>query len=148
MISRLASNLGKGLIAGIAGTTAMTVSSTIEMKLRDRQASDTPAAATAKVLSIEFESEDAKGRFGQLVHWAYGSGWGGVRGVLATFLTPSQADVAHFVTLYGAEQAMLPALDVSPPATEWGAEEVAVDLWHHAVYVAATALAYRWLDRS
>lgn len=48
--------------------------------------------------------------------------------------------------MWGSEQMMLPALDVAPPATEWGAKEIAVDGWHHAVYIVATGLAYRWLD--
>jgi hypothetical protein len=125
----------------------MTVSSTLEMKLRDRGASNAPADAASKVLDIGgFTSEDAEQRFGQLVHWAYGTGWGAVRGVLGTVLPPAVADAAHFAAVWGSEQVMLPALEVAPPATEWGAEEVAVDAWHHAVYILATGLAYRWLD--
>lgn len=85
-------------------------------------------------------------RFGQLVHWAYGTGWGAVRGVFATFLGPAAADGAHFAVVWGGEQVMLPALEVAPPAMQWGKAEVAVDAWHHLVYVAATGQAYRWLD--
>lgn len=147
MLERLAANVGKGLAAGLVGTAAMTVSSTLEMKLRDRGASNAPADAASKVLDIEeFRSEDAEQRFGQLVHWGYGTGWGAARGVLATFLPPLAADAGHLAALWGSEQVMLPTLDVAPPATEWGAQEVAVDAWHHLVYVAATGLAYRWLD--
>lgn len=49
--------------------------------------------------------------------------------------------------VWGGEQVVLPATGASPPATRWGATEVAVDLWHHAVYAVATGVAYRWLDR-
>jgi hypothetical protein len=28
---------------------------------------------------------------------------------------------------------MLPALDVAPPITQWGSEEIAIDAWHHLV---------------
>lgn len=148
MIARLAENVGKGLAAGLFGTAAMTVSSTLEMKIRDRTASNAPAHAASEVLDIDdFRSDEAEQRFGQLVHWAYGTGWGAARGALGTFLHPLLADAAHLGTVWGAEQVMLPALDVAPPATEWGAEEVAVDAWHHLVYVAATGVAYRWLDR-
>ena len=42
---------------------------------------------------------------------------------------------------------MLPALDVTPPLTEWGAEETAIDTFHHLAYVTATGLAYTLLDR-
>jgi hypothetical protein len=55
----------------------MTVSSTLEAKLRGRQFSTAPAEAAAKVLGIkEFRSEAAKSRFSNLVHWGYGTGWG------------------------------------------------------------------------
>ena len=43
---KLASNIGKGLVAGFAGTAAMTVSSTIEARLRRRKLSTAPARAT------------------------------------------------------------------------------------------------------
>lgn len=52
-IGDLASDFGKGLFAGAAGTAAMTVTSTLEMKLSGRGASDTPAQAAEAVLSPE-----------------------------------------------------------------------------------------------
>lgn len=148
MIARLAANVGKGLAAGLAGTAAMTLSSTLEMKLRDRGGSSAPADAASKVLGIDgFTSASAEERFGQMVHWAYGTGLGAARGALGTFLPPVAADVSHFGSVWGAEQVTLPALDVAPPATEWGGKEIAIDTWHHLVYVATTGLVYRWLDR-
>ena len=79
----VAAAFGKGIFAGVAGTAAMTLSSTIEMKLRGRAASATPALAAAKVLGIEPVDEETKARFSNLVHWGYGSAWGGARGLLA-----------------------------------------------------------------
>ena len=49
---KVASSIGKGLVAGFAGTAAMTISSTLEAKLRGRAPSSAPARATAKVLGI------------------------------------------------------------------------------------------------
>jgi hypothetical protein len=43
MLKTIAEAVGKGLVAGLAGTTAMTLSSTLEMKLQGREASTTPA---------------------------------------------------------------------------------------------------------
>ncbi len=57
-VENVAGAVGKGLIAGFAGTAAMTVSSTLEAKLRGRAPSDAPARATAKMLGIK-EFEDA-----------------------------------------------------------------------------------------
>ena len=73
-IGDIAANVGKGLFAGVAGTAVMTVSSTLEMKLSGRGASQTPAEAAEKVLKVEPEDEGAEARFSNLVHWGYGTG--------------------------------------------------------------------------
>lgn len=65
----VAADFGKGLFAGVAGTAAMTVSSTLEMKLSGRAASETPAEAAEKVLDVEPKDEGAEERFSNLVHW-------------------------------------------------------------------------------
>jgi hypothetical protein len=59
-IGDIAANVGKGLFAGAAGTAVMTVSSTLEMKLSGRGASQTPAQAAEKVLEVEPEDEGPK----------------------------------------------------------------------------------------
>ena len=147
-ISSLASNIGKGLAAGLVGTAAMTVSSTLEAKLRKRQPSRAPAKAAEKVLGIEcFESPQAENRFSNLVHWGYGTGWGAVRGVLgSTPLPPKAATAAHLAAVWGQEVVMLPTLDVAPPIIIWGKEEIAIDVFHHVVYAAATGIAYEALS--
>ncbi|MGI8946240.1 MAG: hypothetical protein ACR2GL_08400 [Thermoleophilaceae bacterium] len=43
---------------------------------------------------------------------------------------------------------MLPALGIAPPATSWGAQEVPIDAFHHAVYAATTGVAYELIDRA
>jgi hypothetical protein len=47
--------------------------------------------------------------------------------------------------VWGAEQVVLPATGAGPPAAKWGGKEIAIDVGHHLVYVAATALAFGWL---
>ena len=80
-LTKTASAIGDGLVAGFLGTAAMTVSSTLEARLRRRAASTAPARATAKALGIEaFDSDLAQARFNDLSHWGYGTGWGMVRG--------------------------------------------------------------------
>jgi hypothetical protein len=146
---RTASAIGKGLVAGLVGTAAMTASSTIEAKVRGRKPSDSPAKAASKVLGVSPVGEDEKKRFSQLVHWLYGTSWGAVRGLLGETDMPwTAATGLHLGTIYGTEAVMLPALGVAPPMTEWGTEEVAIDLFHHIVYAIATGLTYGWLERS
>ena len=146
--STIATAIGKGLVAGFAGTAAMTISSTLEARLRGRAPSSAPARATAKMLGIkEFEDDVAKARFNDLSHWGYGTGWGVARGLLgATGMSPRAATTAHGAAVWGGAQVTLPALDVAPPSVFWGADEVAIDAFHHAVYATATGVAYRLID--
>ena len=145
---KVASSIGKGLVAGFAGTAAMTISSTLEARLRGREPSTAPARATAKALGIaSFEDAVAQARFNDLSHWGYGTGWGIVRGLLdASGLPPRQATAAHGAAVWGSAQVMLPALDVAPPSIFWGKEEIALDAFHHAVYALASGIAYRLLS--
>jgi hypothetical protein len=140
----LATAIGRGLVAGLAGTAAMTISSTVEARLRGRAFSTAPARATAKVLGIrEFDSDLARARWNDLSHWGYGTGWGVLRGLLgATPMSARGATLVHGAAIYGAAQVTLPALDIAPPAIFWGVKEIAIDALHHAVYAAATGAAY------
>jgi hypothetical protein len=145
---KMASSIGKGLVAGFAGTAAMTISSTLEAKLRGRAPSSAPARATAKILGISsFEDSVAQARFNDLSHWGYGTGWGVIRGLLdAAGLPPGQATAAHGAAVWGSAQVTLPALDIAPPAIFWPKEEIAIDAFHHAVYALATGIAYELLS--
>ena len=147
--NEIATTLGRGLIAGAIGTAAMTVSSTVEAKLRGRASSTAPADAAAKVLGIAaFADERAHSRFSTLVYWGYGTGWGLPRALLGhNGRGAGRATAAHLAALWGSEQVMLPALSVAPPITLWGREEIAIDGFHHAVYALSTALAYEALAR-
>lgn len=145
----VAANFGKGLFAGLAGTAAMTVSSTLEMKMSGRAASETPAQAAEEVLDVRPNDEESEARFSNLVHWGYGTGWGSVRGLLdSAGLSGPAATLAHLGLVWGSEQVILPALNVSAPVFRYGGKAMATDLLHHTVYAAATGLAYSYLDRS
>src|SRR5215217_5048632 len=147
-LNTLATGIGRDLVAGFTGTAAMTVSSTLEAKLRGRTPSSAPARATTKALGIkEFEDDRASARFNDLSHWGYGTGWGVVRGLLGmTNLSPKAATAAHGAAIYGAAQVTLPALEVAPPVVFWPKEEIAIDAFHHVVYATATGIAYTLID--
>ena len=147
-LNTFAGALGKGLVAGFAGTAAMTVSSTLEAKLRGRAPSSAPARATAKMLGIkEFDDALAHARFNDLSHWGYGTSWGIVRGLLgATGMPAGTATALHGAAIWGSAQVTLPALEIAPPVVFWPKQEIAIDVWHHAVYALATGLAYELLE--
>ena len=142
-VGDIAAAVGRGLFAGAVGTAAMTVSSTLEAKLRGREPSAAPAVAAGKVLGVQPRNPAGRARFASVVHWTYGTAWGAMRGVLdAAGLGARTAPLAHFVAVWGTEQVLLPALAVAPPVRETPARETAFDVLHHGVYVIATSLAY------
>jgi hypothetical protein len=153
ILRTIASELGKGLLAGLVGTAAMTVVSTLEMKLRKRAASGTPAKAAERVLGVKPRGERARGRLSNLVHFTYGTLWGTMRAVFGRTLSatgvrnPLAPAAAHLAAVWGAELIALPRLGLTPPVREWGGKEVAIDWMHHLVYAAAVDGAYRALGR-
>lgn len=144
-----AAAVGKGLLAGAVGTAAMTISSTLEAKLRDRGSSSAPADAAGKVLGVQPRDEAGEARFSNIVHWSYGTSWGAVRGLLhAGGVDGIAATALHFGAVWGGAQVMLPVLEVAPPPWDSPKEEVLIDALHHAVYAFATGLAFSALQRS
>jgi hypothetical protein len=141
-----AAQAGVGMVAGLVGTAAMTASTMIEMRLTGRPASPTPARAVSKVLGIKPEGEKQEKRLNNLTHWAYGTSWGACRGILGILGCPAPTvSAAHLAAVWGTQQIVLPALEVGPPVTQWGAKQVAVDIVHHLVYEAATSATYELL---
>lgn len=142
-LSQLGTAIGIGVMAGVVGTAAITISQAIEMKIDGREASSAPADAASKVLDIKPESEEKKEKVSQQIHWAYGSSWGIARGLISlTGLKGWKATLVHFGAIWGTAMVMLPSLDVAPPATEEDAKTISIDGLHHAVYAIAAGLAF------
>lgn len=145
-VGAVAGDLGRGFVAGTGGTAAMTASSTIEMRLRNRPSSDAPLRAAEEVLGVEPRSDTDAARLGTMVHWAYGAGWGAVRGLISAMRIPEPlATIAHFSFVWGTALFVLPRLGVMKPPAEWGRREIAIDAAHHAVYAIGTARAWKSL---
>lgn len=146
-VGGLASAVGRGLFAGAAGTVAMTLSSTLEMKLRGREGSTAPADAAGKVLGIQPRDPAGKAQFSTVVHWSYGTGWGAVRGLIgAAGLSGPAAAGAHFAAIWPSALVMLPSLGVAPPPWKMAPADLGIDALHHLVYATATSVAYAALD--
>lgn len=146
-VGEVASAVGRGLFAGLVGTAAMTVSSTLEMKLRGREGSTAPADAAGKVLGIQPRDPEGQARFSNFVHWSYGTSWGAIRGLIGTAgMSGPTAAGAHFAAIWPAAMVMLPAVGVAPLPWKWGATELGVDAMHHLVYVTATSMVYAAID--
>jgi hypothetical protein len=166
-LSKAGDALGKGLIAGFAGTVAITISQMIEMQITQRSNSNAPVTVGGKALGVEprgkaeqekekVESEKKEAseevqqkveaneqKFAQIMHFSYGTGWGVFRGALdLAGVHGPLADLTHFGAIWGAAQVMLPAAAGTPPITEWSPKQIAIDVMHHAVYACAVGLTY------
>ena len=147
-IGRLTSAVGTGLVAGAAGTAALTALQTVETRLFGREPSTAPAEAVERVLDVEPTDQHAERRLANVAHWGYGTAWGVPRGLLALMPLPGGlATFIHFAAVWGTALVMLPRMDVAPPPTEWGAREVAVDALRHVVYAAGAGAAIALLSR-
>ncbi|EMR04499.1 hypothetical protein [Cesiribacter andamanensis] len=145
----LALHLGRGLLAGLLGTVAITAAQLLEMKITGRESSDAPAEAAEKVLDIEPQSKASKESMNNLVHVAYGTGWGLFRGGLdALGIRGLPATTLHWLAIWGAAAYMLPKLGLAKPITRWSGEEILTDGLNHAVYAAAAGSAYDGLRKA
>ncbi len=145
-IGDVAADIGLGLVAGAAGTAAMTATSTLAHRIRGKEPSTAPAEAVEKVVRVRPADEQAERRLGTAAHVAYGVGWGIPRGLLAAAgVAAIPASVLHFALVWGAGLTMLPGLDIAPPPNRWGLGELALDATHHVVYAAAAGAAFAFL---
>lgn len=137
--------LGRGLVAGVAATAAMTVASTAEMKLRGRAPSTAPAEVAGKLLGVK-PRKQAGDRFATVAHAAAGVSLGAARGLLdVAGVRGRAAPAAFFAIAWSPDLLFVPTAGAAPPPWRWGSIELAISAVHHAVYAAAGEGAYRAL---
>jgi hypothetical protein len=81
------------------------------------------------------------------VHWAYGTAWGGVYGLVAGSRDGGwlASGAAFGTAVWGNAYLMLPAMHLYDPPWEYSPKSLAKDWSYHAVYGVATAAAFRVL---
>lgn len=165
--------IGKGLIAGFVGTVAITVSQMIEMQITKRKMSNSPVAVGGEVLGVEPKGKAKQERekvlwdnnsassevqeevktneekFSQFMHFGYGTGWGVYRGALdLAKINGARADLALFGGIWTTAQIMLPAVAGTPPIYKWSPKEIAIDVFHHAVYAIVAGRFYEAMRKA
>jgi hypothetical protein len=147
ILGELGSEIGKGLLAGLAGTAAITLSQMIEMKITKREPSKAPVKVAKETTGIKPANKEQIEKVTQEIHWAYGTSWGIARGIIGlTGLKGLPATLLHFGAIWGTSMIMLPAFKAAPPVTEEDPKLIAIDGLHHAVYALAAGFAYDALD--
>ncbi len=147
-IDHVSCTLGRSILAGLAGTSAISLSQLAEMRLTRRGPASTPAQAVEKVLGIQAVNQQHQTRLTHVVHWGYGTSWGLFRGLLDTVgLRGFKASLIQWATVSGVAMTMLPRLEVAPPVHKWPAKAHLSEGIHHLVYAAAVGYAYDLLNK-
>jgi hypothetical protein len=152
-----------GLVAGVAGTGAMTAYQLGVAKLRGQplgtpvpdswEEAPAPAQAAKKVVAAVGQGERVtRGQVPLLtnaMHWLYGTGWGVVYAAAfrRTGMPPLPGGLAFGAGVWGASYAELVPAGIYEPPWRYPAQELALDLSYHLVYGLALAGAYAVLER-
>ena len=136
--------LVRGMVAGAAGTLAMTLTERLEMSVTGRPASQVPGQVGASLLPGSDPQSDADvHRLNTPVHWAHGIAMGPLRAALyAAGIDGPTASAIHFALLWGGDAALYRALGIADLPWRWEASALATDVVHKAVYAAVTGAVY------
>ena len=146
----LRSNIGRGVLSGLAGTIVMTAfQKLIEMPLTGRSDSYEPANLVMRIMPMRrLKTPDAKKRLNYAAHFAVGAGWGAAHAVIARRGVRGQRAVATvFGTLWPGDVATTAALGLNPPPWRWSRRDLAIDISDKLVLAQATGALYDRLRR-
>jgi hypothetical protein len=137
----------RSVIAGAAGTAAMTLAYGLERRLRPRDDrpldyddSLVPGEIVASVLRLSDVSTREEQELGTALRWGYGSAFGIYHGLLRRRLGEPWASLIFGATLMSATFTLFPVLGRTPPPWRWSADVLATSLATHAAYVTTVAL--------
>jgi hypothetical protein len=135
----LAANVGRGALAGLAGSVVMTAfQKFVEMPITKREDSYGPADLAQKLLPVEPSSEAGRKRLNYATHTALGAMWGAAYGVAAhKGLRGLRGAAATFGAIYAQDLVMITALGLGKPWT-WSAKEWTIDVVDKVVVIVAT----------
>ena len=140
--------LVRGCLAGLAGTTAMTLTTRLEQHLRpgldhpiDYDSGDAPVVAASRILRVQPRTALQKKALFALVHWGYGSFVGVGQAALARRVREPAATGAFFAGVQVMAFALLPALGGTPPPWRWRRDVLVTSVVQHAVYAGAVGVA-------
>ena len=143
-----ASGLGRGVVAGLAGTAVMSgFQRFVEMPLTGRQESFAPANFAEKVLPIRPRRGEARRQLNEVTHFALGAAVGVARAVAERAgLRGQRATLTAFAAMYTGDLLLNTALGLYRPS-EWSGRDWAIDLVDKFVQAEATGLVFERLGR-
>jgi hypothetical protein len=135
----LAANVGRGALAGVAGSVVMTAfQKFVEMPISERQASYGPAELAQKLLPVKPSSDAELKQLNYAAHTTLGATWGAAYGLAAhQGLTGSRGAAATFAAIYSQDLIMITALGLAKP-WQWSRKDWNIDVLNKVVVIVAT----------
>ena len=126
---------GYGILAGLAGTAAMTLGEKLEQTLTDRPDSYVPAETLGRLLGKIPDSSSRSVGLNWSMHWGQGILLGVVRGLMAESGLRGPVGSFLFMNLRLLnDQTLENATGAGAPPWTWPVDEQAIDLIHKGVY--------------
>ncbi len=144
----VAGMIGRGILAGVAGTVVMTAfQAFVEKPITGRRDSYAPANFAERVLPIHPTTAAGRKRLNYATHFSLGGMWGTAYGIAAsTGLRGQKAVNVVFATVYTGDLILNTALGLYKP-TQWSRKDWTIDLVDKYVQAQATGLFFdRLLD--
>ena len=156
--------VGKGVLAGLAGTAAMTAYQEAVARARGRSAAaeqlkeprtwaeaPAPAQLAKKVSEGVFNKRVVKRQaplITNIVHWSYGAALGGAYGLAASHLRRNAAvqGVAVGTAVWGLAYASRAPLGIYEAPWRYPAKTLGIDFSYHLVYGLGVAAAFEKID--
>lgn len=136
----------RSVVAGTAGTAALTLSYAAERRLRPRHRgpldyddSLVPGQIVASIMHLPHVTAREDNDLGLALRWGYGSAFGLWHGFLHRRIREPWASAIFGGTLMSATFSLFPLLGRTPPPWRWPADVMATCLGTHAAYVTAVA---------
>ena len=127
--------LAQGLLAGLAGVAAMTLSEKLEQAITSRPNSYVPAHTLERLLGLPRRPDRDRLGLNWAMHWGQGIALGLVRAVMAQRGIRGPIGSFLFLNLRLLnDQSFENATGVGAPPWTWPAGEQGIDLLHKAVY--------------
>src|SRR5450755_1400557 len=136
----------RSVLAGTAGTTAMTLAYAAERRLRPKVTGSldyddglVPGQIVAGIMRLGAVSDREENELGLALRWSYGSAFGVWHGYLRRQIGEPWASAAFGATLMSLTLTMFPLLGRTPPPWRWSRSVIATAFATHTAYVVAVA---------
>jgi hypothetical protein len=136
----------RSVVAGTAGTAALTLSYAIERRVRRRHRgpldyddSLVPGQIVASIMHLPHVTDSEENELGLALRWSYGSAFGLWHGILHRRFSEPWATLLFFSTLMSATLSLFPLLGRTPPPWRWPKDVMATSVGTHVAYVVAVA---------